>query len=123
MSFAKHLAAARQRQGLSQQQVADRLGVMSAETISRYERGEREPRLSTIVKMAEALRVHPVELIDGQPVVAAREANPVGNMDRGAPAFEVDVDALIGDVRELAQRSPELLSVVRVTVSTFLRSV
>lgn len=123
MSFAKHLAAARQRQGLSQQQLADRLGVMSAETISRYERGEREPRLSTIVKMAEALRVHPAELIDGQLVAVAREVNPSGNIDGQARTVEADVDALIADVRELAARSPELLSVVQVTVSTFLLSV
>lgn len=96
---------------------------MSPETNSRYERGEREPRLSTIVKMAAALQVHPVELIDGQPRAAPREGNPAGYIEARARTLEADVDAIFANVRELAVRSPELLSVVQVTVSRFLCSV
>ena len=32
--------------------------------ISKYENGHREPRLSTIIKLAKMLKVHPKELLN-----------------------------------------------------------
>lgn len=61
--FGRILVAERRRKGLTQQELADRLFLSSAETISRYERGEREPRLSTIVAIASVLGISPRALI------------------------------------------------------------
>lgn len=61
--FGRILMAERRRKGLTQQELADRLFLSSAETISRYERGEREPRLSTIVAIASVLGISPRALI------------------------------------------------------------
>jgi transcriptional regulator with XRE-family HTH domain len=52
-----------QRAGLTQAELAERLGLLSPETISRYERGEREPRVSSLIRIAEVLGVAPEELL------------------------------------------------------------
>jgi transcriptional regulator with XRE-family HTH domain len=62
--FAANLIAARREKGLSQNQVASRSGLHRTE-ISLLERGGREPRLSTIVKLAGALEVPPEALCVG----------------------------------------------------------
>jgi transcriptional regulator with XRE-family HTH domain len=50
--------------GISQEALADRCGLHRTE-ISLLERAGREPRLTTIVKLARALDVEPVELLAG----------------------------------------------------------
>jgi transcriptional regulator with XRE-family HTH domain len=62
--FARNVAAARANCGLSQTQVSKRSGVHVTE-VSRIERGLREPKLSTIVRLAHALEVKPAQLLDG----------------------------------------------------------
>jgi transcriptional regulator with XRE-family HTH domain len=52
------------RAGLSQQALGYACSLHRTE-ISLLERGEREPRLSTIVRLARALEVSPSELLDG----------------------------------------------------------
>jgi transcriptional regulator with XRE-family HTH domain len=62
--FAENLRAARLRLGLSQEDLADRCRLHATE-ISRLERAVREPRLSTIVRIARGLRMEPGELLAG----------------------------------------------------------
>ena len=50
--------------GFSQEDLADASGMHST-AIGRLERGEREPRLGTIVVVARALAVAPAELLRG----------------------------------------------------------
>ncbi|MBQ8894705.1 MAG: helix-turn-helix domain-containing protein [Clostridia bacterium] len=52
MLFYKRLRALRQEQGLSQQGLADALGI-SKSSINMYERGEREPNFTLIAAMAD----------------------------------------------------------------------
>lgn len=59
----KNLRAARQSLGLTQEQVAERSGVQAGE-ISRIERGLRDPKVSTLEKLAGALNVRPGQLLD-----------------------------------------------------------
>lgn len=54
----------RLRAGLSQEELADAAGLHPTE-VSRLERGVREPRLGTIVRMARALGVKPEALLAG----------------------------------------------------------
>ena len=60
---AANLRARRLAVGLSQEQLS-RLTDLHPTEISRLERGVREPRLSTIVRVAWALGVSPSELLD-----------------------------------------------------------
>ena len=57
------IASRRVALGISQALLAERLGLGSAETISRYERGEREPRFTTLVRLAAALETSISELM------------------------------------------------------------
>jgi transcriptional regulator with XRE-family HTH domain len=59
----KNLRAARQRLGLTQEEVADLSGVQAGE-ISRIERGLRDPKVSTLEKLAGALKLAPGRLLD-----------------------------------------------------------
>jgi transcriptional regulator with XRE-family HTH domain len=60
--FALNLRRARDVAGLSQEELSDRSGLHSTE-ISRLERGVREPRLGTIVRIARGLGVAPADLL------------------------------------------------------------
>ena len=62
--FAANVRAQRQLRGLSQDRLARACRLHRTE-ISLLERGAREPRLGTIVRIARALDVPPAELLDG----------------------------------------------------------
>jgi transcriptional regulator with XRE-family HTH domain len=61
------LAAARESARLTQAELAEVLGIRSPETISRYERGEREPRFSSLCRLASALGISVDDLLDAGP--------------------------------------------------------
>jgi transcriptional regulator with XRE-family HTH domain len=60
--FAANLRAARLRLGYSQEDLAERCRIHATE-VSRLERAVREPRLSTIVRLARGLDIAPSELL------------------------------------------------------------
>jgi transcriptional regulator with XRE-family HTH domain len=62
--FAANLRARREAAGLSQEQLANKAGFHPTE-ISRLERAVREPRLTTIVRLAGGLGVRPEQLLKG----------------------------------------------------------
>lgn len=59
----KNLRTARQNLGLTQEEVAERSGVQAGE-ISRIERGLRDPKVSTLEKIARALELPAGRLLD-----------------------------------------------------------
>jgi transcriptional regulator with XRE-family HTH domain len=61
--FAANVRARRIAAGLSQEQLS-RLTDLHPTEISRLERAVREPRLSTIVRVARALDITPAELLE-----------------------------------------------------------
>jgi transcriptional regulator with XRE-family HTH domain len=61
--FARNLAAARADRRLSQTQVSARSGVHVTE-VSRIERGMRDPRVTTVIRLARALEIKPARLFD-----------------------------------------------------------
>jgi len=58
------LAEQRKRQGFTQDQVAVLSGIDSS-NVRAYESGRSMPNIQSLVRMAEALGVHPGELLDG----------------------------------------------------------
>jgi transcriptional regulator with XRE-family HTH domain len=62
--FAANLRQARAAAALSQEQLSARCGLHATE-ISRLERGAREPRLGTIVRLAHGLDVTAADLMAG----------------------------------------------------------
>lgn len=70
--FAKRLEALLQVRGMTQLELAARVGVTRA-AMSRYVSGDREPRFVTLVRIAEELDVSVEELVpsEGDPVQSA----------------------------------------------------
>jgi transcriptional regulator with XRE-family HTH domain len=62
--FSENLYRARRHAGISQQALGLRADVDAA-AISLYERGQREPNLRTVLKLARTLRIGPAELLRG----------------------------------------------------------
>jgi transcriptional regulator with XRE-family HTH domain len=58
-----NLREARERLGLTQEQVAQRSGVHATE-VSRIEAGKRDPQVSTVERLAKAVEVKPGRLFD-----------------------------------------------------------
>ena len=63
VSFAENLRRRRKELGLSQEQLGARANIQMAD-ISRYETGSRDPRISTIARLAAALDVSIADLLD-----------------------------------------------------------
>jgi transcriptional regulator with XRE-family HTH domain len=62
--FAQNVSLARKRQHLTQEEVSHRSGIHVTE-VSRIERGLRDPRVTTLVRLADALEVSPAVLLNG----------------------------------------------------------
>jgi transcriptional regulator with XRE-family HTH domain len=62
--FGENVALARGDAGMKRQLVAPRAG-LSVDGLAKIERGEREPRLSSIVRIVGALGAQPADLGDG----------------------------------------------------------
>lgn len=65
MGFAENLKAQRKKQNLTQQQLAETVGV-STVMINRYEMGVKIPNIIYGVKIAEVLRLTVEELVNGE---------------------------------------------------------
>lgn len=63
-SFGENLKYERKIAGLTQQQLADKMGIKQQQ-LSRWERDEIEPAVSSIVAIAKALDVSFDDLFDG----------------------------------------------------------
>jgi transcriptional regulator with XRE-family HTH domain len=64
VSFAENLRSRRKELGLSQEQLGARADIQMAD-ISRYESGSRDPRVTTVARLAAALEVSIGELLEG----------------------------------------------------------
>ncbi|HEX4669229.1 MAG TPA: helix-turn-helix transcriptional regulator [Solirubrobacterales bacterium] len=62
-SFGERMRELRAREGISQDGLSHTSGIHST-SIGRIERGGREPRLTTILKLAHGLGVEPGELVN-----------------------------------------------------------
>ena len=66
MTIYERIRYLREKQKISQQELANRVGYQDKSAISKIERGEREINQSMIIKYAEALNVSPTYLIFGE---------------------------------------------------------
>jgi transcriptional regulator with XRE-family HTH domain len=63
IAFGQRLRALRAERGISQDTLADKTGIHHT-AIGRLERGVREPRLKTILRLADGLDAQPGRLLD-----------------------------------------------------------
>lgn len=95
MSFSENLRKIREEKGLTQREVAERLGV-SVQNYSRYETGARNPRLSAKRKIAAALGVplfeletHGRDTPDGTAVIWDEDGNAYIQEKRQNTPFDI----------------------------------
>jgi transcriptional regulator with XRE-family HTH domain len=62
--FAQNVSRARKQKHLTQEEVSHRSGIHVTE-VSRIERGLRDPRVTTLLRLADALEVTPATLLKG----------------------------------------------------------
>ncbi|WP_378735343.1 helix-turn-helix domain-containing protein [Nocardia brasiliensis] len=67
--IAATLRVARARRGITQEQLAKAAG-LAPQTVSRFESGQREPRVSQLMRIAAALDTTPSKLLAGVEVAA-----------------------------------------------------
>ena len=65
MKIGKFIASMRKEQGLSQKQLAERIGVTD-KTISKWETGNRLPDASILLKLSQELHIDVNELLAGE---------------------------------------------------------
>jgi transcriptional regulator with XRE-family HTH domain len=63
VAFGQRLRELRTEHGISQDRLAHLTGI-HATAIGRFERGDREPRLRSILRLAEGLGIRPGRLVD-----------------------------------------------------------
>lgn len=78
MTFGEKLQRLRQRAGMSQDVLAEKLGV-SRQAVSRWERDETMPETDKVIALAELFGVTTDYLLRQQPEETEREAPPDGN--------------------------------------------
>jgi transcriptional regulator with XRE-family HTH domain len=79
-NFGTRLATARKAQSLSQQALADQLGI-AQQTLAHYEVGRARPPVSLVVQMAHTLGLGVEELL-GEPVRAAGKRGPAPKLQQ-----------------------------------------
>lgn len=86
--FGSNLRRLRERANKSQELLAQEAGGLHRTEISLLERGEREPRLSTVVLLARALGVSVPTLLQGVGTAQARprQRKPAAGRTRGGSA-------------------------------------
>lgn len=87
--FGRNLRACRRRVGISQEDLGQRASLHRTE-IGLLERGERVPRIDTLIKLASALSVLPEELLGG--IVWESDRIQRGGFGFGSPAGKRPVD-------------------------------
>jgi transcriptional regulator with XRE-family HTH domain len=104
-TFAKEVRAARYRCGLSQAEVAERIGI-AVEAYGRLERGAVLPRAETLVGLAYAFNVSADRLLGI--VVEEAPAQPVTALDTAAA--DPDWRRIVTVLEQLSPRSLRLLA-------------
>ena len=93
MLIGERIKKERNQKGLTQKELAERLGVTTT-VIGQYERTERTPKMETLVKIAEALELPGYHLL--------------------CKHFNVSADYLLGLAEDKVQQNPSAVTVVQI---------
>lgn len=95
MVFREKLKELRVAAGLTQEELAKKIGV-SARTIQNYEMGSRKPKnMDVVTKLAEALNTSPAELVGSEGIYY------IDAYEKGGSKSAKDIDQLVSEVTGL----------------------
>jgi len=101
-TFGDRLALAREAQGLSQQQLARRLG-LRVQTIQNWEADRSEPRANKLQMLAGFLNISMVWLMTGE-----GEGFPMLPLAEGASTRPAELDGTLAELREIRLHQAKL---------------
>ena len=97
MTIGKRIAALRKEKGLTQEELADHMGV-SPQAVSKWENDQTCPDISALPKLARLLGVSVDELLEGkQELPAVRVLPPAERKDLKDMMLRITVDSADGD--------------------------
>ena len=97
MKIGKRIAALRKEKGLTQEELADHMGV-SPQAVSKWENDQTCPDISALPKLARLLGVSVDELLEGkQELPAVRVLPPAERKDLKDMMLRITVDSADGD--------------------------
>jgi len=105
--FRINLKVAREKAGISQKQLADKIGVAQG-TVGNWEAGIREPSLEVINKLATILNVHAAELISDDLTPPKAKSSPAEAEDDDI-TFDNFTYAFLDESKELTEAQKEML--------------
>lgn len=118
MTSGQRIKAARVKAGLTQKELGTKLGV-SESFIAQYETDKRNPKKETIVKIADALGVHFLELYSDEEIVEitayVRVGMKIAEKNQEKPVYDFSVEY----IRYLQQHGYEFSEAERQAVSLF----
>ena len=95
------IRAAREHRGLTQQDLATSIG-MTRSSVTTIEAGRQQIRVHTLVMIAQALGVHPSELVDGLPAMVSPLPTSTIRLRSALMAVQFGVRELIGALDQQA---------------------
>ena len=113
--LAENIRDARKRMGLTQEQLADRLGITLG-TVSKWERGASEPEIGFLMELAEVFRIS-VDALIGFSMKggdADTEAERIENLFGNTP-----VEDILEEYRQALRRFPNHFRIVLGAAETF----
>ena len=115
MTFGERLKYIRKLKGLSQEQLALKIGLQTKAAISKIEKNITNPNQSTICRLAHALGVKPQDLFSEEPLLLEKEYDLtkdelfIVKQYRNNPGFKKGVDSLV-DILGLKKTGEEASS-------------
>ena len=113
MTFGERLKNIRKQKGLSQEQLALKIGLQTKAAVSKIEKGITNPNQSTICKLAVALGINPQEFFSDTPLSVSyeisKEESFILEQYRNNPKFKKGVDNLI-EILEVKKNGTEACS-------------
>ena len=101
MTFGERLKYIRKQKGLSQEQLALKIGLQTKAAVSKIEKNITDPNQTTICKLAEALGVSPRDFFSSSPV-SLRKSYELEDEEfliikhyRNDPNFKAGIDSLV----------------------------
>lgn len=96
MELAEQLRYFRSRSGFTQEELAERTGI-HANTLRKYEAGQRKPKIGQLKRIADGLGISVIEFLD---IEIENEADLVAVLKKVSPFFKWDAMARVLEGKE-----------------------